>query len=154
MTVTPSVIDNLVERSNARNLSFRVGGEHPNRVFVIDPSEENGFSVGVAEEHDGWVVTFGEHGTHDHVIEETDLYEIVAFALSDSARLREYWRGTFWQRGILENRTPEGWERVTETGLLVFPFWRSKRTTTRQNHVIRDYQPTNPDDIARSSLSS
>jgi hypothetical protein len=142
--MTPTVIDNLAERCRARQLPFRIEGEHPHRVFVIDPAEKDGFSVGVAEADDGWVISFGENGTHDHVTEETDLFEIVTFALSDSARLREIWRGTFWQRGILETRTPHGWERVTETGLLFFPFWRSKQTAIRQNYVIRDYQPTNP----------
>ena len=145
MGVTPSVVDNLAEKSRARNLPFRVEGEHPHRVFVFDPLHENGFSVGVTEDDDGWVVSFGENGTHDRVREATNLFEIVAFALSDSARLREVWRGSFWQAGILENKTPHGWDRVTETGLIFFPFWRPKLTTIRQNAIIQDYQPTNPE---------
>ena len=153
MSVTPSVIDELVQRSRARNLSFRLEGEHPVRVFVVDPVDETGFSVGVAEDADGWLVSFGENGTHDRVPEATDLFEIVAFALSDSARLREVWRGSYWQRGVLETRTSEGWQRVTETGLFFFPFWKLKRTTIRQNHVIRDYAPTSPEPDQSSSSS-
>ena len=143
--ITPSVIDNLAERSHARNLPFRIEGEHPRRVFTVEPSDEAGFLVGVAELEDGWAISFGENGTHDDVREATDLFEIVAFALSDSARLREVWRGSFWQRGILETKSPDGWERVTETGLLFFPFWRSKQITIRQNRIIQDYKPTNPE---------
>lgn len=143
MAVNPSVIDSLAEKGRARSLAFRVEGDHPHRVFVVDPPEKDGFGISVAEVEDGWVVSFGENGTHDHVSELTDLFEIVAFALSDSARLREVWRGEFWQRGILESRTLNGWGPVTETGLLLFPFWRPKRTTIRQNQIIRDYQPSN-----------
>ena len=153
MSITPSVIDHLIERSHARSLPFRVQGEYPNRYFVVDPIDENGFCVGVREDKDGWFVNFGENGTHDEVTEKADLFEIVAFALSDSARLREVWRGNSWHRGILENRTPDGWERVTETGLLFVPFWRSRRITIRQNHVIRDYQPTSPESAQSSSSS-
>lgn len=93
----------------------------------------------MTETEEEWIIAFGGNGVHDHVHEANTLLELVALALSDSFRLREIWRGSFWQRGMLERRTDAGWEGVTETGLLFFPFWRGARETIRQNRIICNY---------------
>ncbi len=133
----PSVMDNLAEWCASNELPFRLEGEFPGRILNIDGTDKDGFSISVQEDDDGeWIVAFGENGVHSHVseAEKDDISELIGLALSENCRLREVWRGDFWHRGRLEARSEARWERITETALLFFPFWKQRRETIRQNH--------------------
>jgi hypothetical protein len=62
----------------------------------------------------------------------------LAFGLSNSCRLKIIYRGDFPQKWIVESYENGEWIQDSETGLLLFPFWRTASIVYKQNHLIKE----------------
>lgn len=101
---------------------------------AADPS---GFDVTFAVEDDDARVSFD--GWHEHfpASEIENALNCFAFGLSEDCRLVIHRRGGFSYRWIVEALTDGDWVPESETGLLIFPFWRRRSVEIRQNHLIK-----------------
>lgn len=126
-----SAIDRIRERlAGYPQVSYQV----ENRTITIDPASPEGFSVWLTEAGDELVVGF--EGWHEHFTSEEDALNCLAFGLGDQCRLRIDYCGDFPYRWTAEARAGTGWQADSTTGVFFAPFWRGKRTTYHQNHLI------------------
>jgi hypothetical protein len=115
---------------------------HPELVYrvsvstiTVEPPTPNGFAMSLTEAAGEWVVRFD--GWHEHFGSEDEAVSCFLFGLSDRCRLRIQYRGSLPSSWTLEERTGEGWQADSTTGLLLFKFWRRPRVEYRQNAVMR-----------------
>jgi hypothetical protein len=83
---------------------------------------------------DSYTVHF--EGWHENFDEENEALGVFALGLSGDCRLREYYRGNFAHKWIVDFKEDGEWLEQSTTGLLVFPFWRKKRMRILQNTLI------------------
>ena len=120
------ITDRLRDRADLR---YKISG----RTITVDPPIPAGSAVSLTEAPGEYIVSFD--GWHEHFNSEEEALNCFAFGLSDECRLEVQYRGTFPCRWTLEARTGDGWQHVSTTGLLFFPFWRRPRIEYRQNSV-------------------
>jgi hypothetical protein len=107
------------------------------------PATNEGFTVTLEVSGHQYTVSF--NGWHEHFEKQEEALDCFAFGLSDECRLREIRRGDFAYRWIVESKQNGSWIAESETGLLVFPFWRPKRVRYLQNNLIGpDGTPVKP----------
>ena len=104
-------------------------------IITILPVDVSGFTVSL-EDQDGEYTVFFE-GWHEHFNNEEEALNCVAFGLSDSCRLREIRRGGKPHKWIVEFLENGAWKTDSETGLLVFGFWKKQSEKVYRNNIIK-----------------
>jgi hypothetical protein len=115
--------------------------EHPRAKFEIDsnsisvfPTSDSGFTVGLTVNQDLYTVSFD--GWHENFRNEEEALSCFGFGLSSDCRLKEYRRGTFIYKWVVESKKNGEWAEDSGTGLLLFPFWGKKEVRYLQNNLI------------------
>jgi hypothetical protein len=103
-------------------------------AVVVEPANVDGFAVELSEHAGGYTVSF--EGWREEFESEEAALNCFAFGLSDQCRLKIDYRGSFPYRWSVEGANGDGWKLDSTTGLLLFPFWRRRRTVYRQNRVL------------------
>ena len=136
---------NLIEEIRHRLAKYpHVEFKCDDKSISILPTSDRGFSVGVIVKPDSYTVSFD--GWHEDFKNGEEALNCLAFGLSSECRLKEYRRGNFVYKWIVESRENGEWVADSEIGLLLFPFWRKKGIRYLQNYLI-DAEP-NSSDIA------
>ncbi|MHB1423131.1 MAG: hypothetical protein ACYC3I_08045 [Gemmataceae bacterium] len=127
-----SAIERIMEKlQRLPDLNYQVASG----TITVDPSTAQGFVVSLTESNGEYSVRY--EGWHEHFASEEEALACFAFGFSDRCRLRIELRGSFPYRWTVEQRTEKGWQEVSTTGLLIFPFWRRRLVVYRQNARIR-----------------
>lgn len=103
-------------------------------AVTVESTDRDGFAVWLSVRDAGYTVGF--EGWHEEFESEEAALNCFAFGLSDKCRLKIEFRGNFPYRWSVEGSTADGWVTDSTTGLLLFPFWRRRRTVYRQNRVL------------------
>jgi hypothetical protein len=98
------------------------------------PTSDAGFRVGLEVTHGRYTVSF--NGWHEELNDAAEALDCFAFGLSDECRLKEYRRGKFAHRWVVESKQNGQWIADSETGLFVFPFWKRSEVVYLQNNLI------------------
>jgi hypothetical protein len=98
------------------------------------PTSDGGFTVVFDSAPGRYTVFF--NGWHEEFNSVDEALDCFAFGLSDACRLREYRRGTFAYRWVVESKQHGQWLADSETGLLIFPFWKRSYVVYLQNNLI------------------
>jgi hypothetical protein len=116
-------------------------GKYSNAKYKIDsssitvlPISDVGFTVAFDVAHDRYIVSF--NGWHEDFRNADEALNCFAFGLSDECRLKEYRRGEFAYRWIVESKDNGEWVEDSETGLFLFPFWKRTKVVYLQNSLI------------------
>jgi hypothetical protein len=104
-------------------------------LIKIFPVNEYGFNVVLEEQNFEYTVFF--EGWHEHFTSEQEALNCVAFGLSDCCRIKEISRGGKPHRWVVEHFNNGVWETDSETGLIVFGFWKKKTEKILQNNIIK-----------------
>lgn len=99
------------------------------------PESADGFVVEFALDDGEFVVSF--EGWHERFSDVDEALNCFAFGLSDECRLKVISRGGKSCKWIVEYSEDGRWIADSETGLLIYRFWRSPRVDYRQNDLIR-----------------
>lgn len=100
----------------------------------IPAQSPTGFSVWIHEGPDGCTVGFD--GWHEEFTDADEALNCFAFGLSTACRLRVFSReGTDYMWQVL-HKVDGQWVADSETGLVVFPFWREGVQRDLQNDII------------------
>ena len=102
--------------------------------ITVLPISNDGFTVGLSVNQSQYTVFF--NGWHEDFQKEGEALDCFAFGLSNECRLKEFRRGKFAYRWIVESKQNGGWVADSETGLFLFPFWKPKRVCCLQNNLI------------------
>jgi hypothetical protein len=113
-----------------KQLEWRIDGEH----ITVEPSSPEGFSVWITGNSREWIVGFD--GWHEHFDTEAEAVHCFIWGLSGKCRLSVNFRGRFPYKWTVEYEEGGEWRSLGTTGLLVFPFWRRKRSKYLQNIPI------------------
>ncbi|MGD9649060.1 MAG: hypothetical protein AB7U73_25340 [Pirellulales bacterium] len=107
--------------------------ETPDSITVFAESDE-GFQVQLQMNAGEYTVAF--EGWHEHFDSETEALCCFAFGLSEECRLRVTSRGMFDYRWTVQCLRNGVWQDDSETGLVLFPFWRRRRERYLQNRIL------------------
>ena len=102
----------------------------------IFPDLPDGFKIQLQKSIPGFTVYF--EGWHESFDTSEEALNCIGFGLSDSCRLKIIMRGSFPQKWILESKLNGDWIPNSETGLIFFPFWRTKTVRYKQNRLIQE----------------
>ena len=102
--------------------------------ITVSPESDKGFKVGFEGGPGHYLVSF--NGWHEEFTDANEALDCFAFGLSDECRLKEYRRGGFAYRWTVESKQKDGWVADSETGLLLFPFWKRAEVVYLQNNLI------------------
>lgn len=100
----------------------------------VHAAGETGFPVGLHILGDGFVVSFA--GWHEEIESREEALNCFAFGLSSDCRLCVVYRGSTPTRWIVEHKPDRSWIKYGETGLVLVPFWRSRRVVYLQNDFL------------------
>ena len=98
------------------------------------PASSEGFAVTIDAAPNHFTVSF--NGWHEDFQQPDEALDCFAFVLSDNCRLKEFRRGRFAYRWIVESNENGEWIAVSETGLFFFQFWLAKEVLYLQNNLI------------------
>lgn len=98
------------------------------------PASDAGFTVRLEAAHSRYTVFF--NGWHEESSDAGEALDCFAFGLSDECRLKEFRRGKFPYRWIVESKQNGKWIPDSETGLFIFPFWKPKEVVYLQNNLV------------------
>lgn len=98
------------------------------------PGSDAGFTVRLEVAQNRYTVSF--NGWHEEFIDAGEALNCFAFGLSDECRVKECTRGKFPYRWTVESKQNGRWIAYSETGLLIFPFWKRKEVVYLQNNLI------------------
>ena len=104
--------------------------------ITVFPESPDGFPVSFHEDGTSFIVGLG--GWHEHFDSEAEALDCFAFGLSDRCRLRVTSGGGFEYRWTVQHLVDGDWRDESQTGLLLFPFWRRRTQRFHQNRVIRN----------------
>jgi hypothetical protein len=99
------------------------------------PCSANGFVVEFLLGDGEYVVAFD--GWHERFRDMDEALNCFAYGLSDTCRLKIVSRGGIPHKWIVEYLHDGEWTPDSETGSLLFRFWRSPRVDYRQNALIK-----------------
>ncbi len=100
----------------------------------IEPPNASGFAVELcSDDYKEWTVFLGNAGFHQAFCSAEEVLNFIAWCYSGAARVREVWRGSSPQKVVLEAREEGDWRTVSETGLMLVPFWRERREIVLEN---------------------
>ena len=112
-------------------LAYERLGDH----IRIPAPNDRGFPITFDQHQDGWLVSFGDGGMHEHFEAADEALEFVAFGLSTACRLRVV-RTLFLHRSYVEKRNASSWASVMEVGVLCFPLTITPKESLFQNDLI------------------
>ena len=112
-------------------LRFTVNGN----TITVEPSHAGGFTVWLTEGQSGFTVGFD--GWHEEFENEEEALSVFTFGLSEDCRLKVVQRGGADCSWTVESREGEEWSGDSTTGMLLIPFWRTKRVVYRQNRGLK-----------------
>ena len=101
-------------------------------AITILPSSETGFPVTFNAGKNYFMVSL--KGWHEEFLNEEEALNCVMFGLSDQCRLKVFSTGQFEYKWIVEYKRDNAWIDESETGLLLFPFWKKKNVKYYQNN--------------------
>lgn len=102
---------------------------------TVLPFTPGGFTVSfIVNSQDSYTVHF--EGWHENYDDENEALGVFALGLSVDCRLREYRRGKFVYKWVMDFKEDGEWLEHSTTGLLVFPFWRKRTMRILQNTLI------------------
>ena len=110
--------------------------EATNSSITIFPTNDAGFIVGLEETDSGYTVSF--EGWHEIFKGAEEALNCMAFGLSESCRLKITLRGSTPQKWEVEAKENNAWVTDSETGLLIFPFWRKAVVIYKQNNLLNE----------------
>ena len=84
----------------------------------------------------GYTVAFD--GWHEEFSDEPTALDCFFFGLSERCRLKVFQRGSVVYKWVVQHWTARGWVTDSETGLILFPFWRRRKELYLPNPVIKD----------------
>lgn len=130
-------MNNAIEQIKERlrkypHVKYEVGATS---ISVL-PTSNDGFTVGLYVSKTHYTISF--NGWHEDFQKEDQALDCFAFGLSNECRLKECRRGNFAYRWTVESRQNGNWLADSETGLLLFPFWRPKKVCYLQNNVLAE----------------
>ncbi len=104
--------------------------------ITVLPGSDKGFKVGFEGGPGHYLVFF--NGWHEEFTDADEALNCFVFGLSDECRLKEHRRGGFAYRWTVESKLKDEWVADSETGLLLFPFWKRAEVVYLQNNLISD----------------
>lgn len=132
----PYIIDQVTEWLRQQpEFSFRV---QENWIEAIT-SRPCGFPVRLEVHRDELIVSYG--GWHEHFTSKDEAFRCFRFGLLGSCRVRTHRRGRFAYRWVLEFLDGDRWVEESETGLLIFPFWRKDQVEYFSNQDVIPPKP-------------
>lgn len=108
--------------------------ESSDSSISVFPTSAGGFTVELYGGPGGYRVSF--NGWHDEFTDAEEALQCFSFGLSDDCRLKEYRRGNFAYRWVVESKENGEWVADSETALVLFPFWKRKQVVYLQNNLI------------------
>lgn len=126
---------NLIEeiRTKLRNYPHVKYVSDASSIRVL-PISDDGFTVELYVTHDQYTVSF--NGWHEVFNDAAEALDCFGFGLSDLCRLKEYRRGNSAYRWAVESKENGQWVAESETGLLIFPFWKRSEVVYLQNRLF------------------
>jgi hypothetical protein len=112
--------------------------------ITVLPESDKGFKVGLEGTAGHYLVFF--NGWHEEFTDVNEALDCFAFGLSDECRLKEHRRGGFAYRWTVESKQKNEWLADSETGLLLFPFWKRAEVVYLQNNLISNSSSCNTND--------
>jgi hypothetical protein len=126
-----NAIEQIVEKLRKYpHLKFELGESS----ITVQPTSSQGFTVGLEITGSRHTVFF--NGWHEDFQGQEEALDCFAFGLSDECRLKECRRGSFAYRWTVESKQNGEWVADSETGLFLFPFWKTKTVRYLQNDLI------------------
>ena len=110
--------------------------EETSHSISILPNDESGFIIHLEENDSGFTVAF--EGWHESFQEAEEALNCLAFGLSNMCRLKITSRGNSPQKWEVESKENNSWVTDSETGLLLFPFWRKQVVVYKQNNLLHE----------------
>ena len=107
--------------------------EEDTNSISIHPENDSGFIVQFEENDSSYAVAFD--GWHENFNDEEEALNCLAFGLSNACRLKITYRGTSPQKWEVQAKedNKDSWYTDSQTGLILFPFWRKPTVTYKQN---------------------
>ena len=103
---------------------------------IIYPTDETGFEIRVDVLSSKYIVSF--NGWHEHFANIAEALNCIEFGLSAKCRLKVFIRGRFEYKWAVEFLENNHWKTASETGILLFPFWRKRKIKYFQNQLIKE----------------
>ena len=126
-----NAIEQIVEKLRKfPNVTYEIGKSS----IAVKPTSNQGFTVSLEITGSRHTVFF--NGWHEDFQGQEEALECFAFGLSDECRLKECRRGSFAYRWTVEAKQNGEWVADSETGLFLFPFWKTKTVSYLQNDLI------------------
>jgi hypothetical protein len=108
--------------------------EDINSIKIL-PSNSDGFEVGIEVQSSEYWVYF--EGWHEHFKNAEEALNCLAFGLSTDCRLKVVYKGNSPHKWIVQCKEYDSWIDDSETGLILFPFWKSGHIEYKQNTIIQ-----------------
>ena len=126
---------NVIDRIREKLKSYPAvkSTETANSITVL-PNSEAGFEVRLDDNGETYTVSF--EGWHQNFEDAEEALDCFAFGLSSECRLRELRKGGSPYRWIVESMVDGSWITDSETGQLIYPFWKRTETVYRQNKLF------------------
>ena len=105
------------------------------------PTSDEGFTVEFVVTRGRYTVSF--NGWHENFNDVAEALDCFGFGLSDQCRLKESRRGNVAYRWAVESKENGQWVADSETGLLIFPYWKRLEVVYLQNRLITSDTLTN-----------
>ncbi|MFP5492872.1 MAG: hypothetical protein ACLGG0_15320, partial [Bacteriovoracia bacterium] len=83
------------------------------------------------------IEVYFDDGWHESFEEADEALSCFLFGLSEDCRLKITSRGNSRHKWEVQFLKSENWETDSETGLLLFPFWKKARVSYLQNKLIK-----------------
>ncbi len=99
----------------------------------VIPNKENGFSVSFYDCGEEIIVSYG--GWHEHFTDQESAMKCFQFGLSEKCRLKVYSRGNYEYKWTVQYLEGKEWLDYDTTGLIFFPFWKSRSIKYLQNQL-------------------
>lgn len=100
------------------------------------PNNTDGFSVSMYVNPNHIEVYFDD-GWHETFREADEALDCFSFGLSEDCRLKITTRGNRRYKWEVQSLKSGNWEVDSETGLLLFPFWRKVTVSYLQNKLFK-----------------
>ena len=126
---------NVIEEIKAKLQQYPQAKFESDGNFInVFPTSNSGFTVGLMVNQNSYTVSF--NGWHEDFQDKDEALNCFAFGLSSGCRLKEYRRGNFAYKWIVEGEENGKWVEDSATGLLLSPFWMKKEIRYLQNNLI------------------
>ncbi len=128
------LVMNLIKEIKAKLQKYpHAKYESTSDSISVFPTSNNGFTVGLTVNQNSYTVSFD--GWHEDFESREEALNCFSFGLSSDCRIKEYRRGNFAYKWIVESKENGEWVEDSETGLFLFPFWLKKEVRYLQNDL-------------------